>query len=154
MVSLLDIKNLRVEIPTRKGTLLALDEVSLCIDAGEVVGVVGESGAGKSLTGLAIIGLLEPPCKVTEGQIWLNGRRLDGLDADAMRRIRGREIEGVAETVEDPGFIRAGMRRFLTRIPRDARFYEVDFDDDRRPRAADIATASNTTVLIRVKKKT
>ena len=68
--------------------------------------------------------------------------------------IRGREIEGVAETVEDPGFIRAGMRRFLTRIPRDARFYEVDFDDDRRPRAADIATASNTTVLIRVKKKT
>ena len=61
MSALLEVRNLRVEFPTRRGTLRALDDVSFSIEAGEVLGVVGESGAGKSLTGAAIIGLLEPP---------------------------------------------------------------------------------------------
>jgi hypothetical protein len=64
--------------------------------------------------------------------------------------IKGRELEGVAETVEDPEAIREGMREFLTRVPRDARFYEVEFDQDRQPRAADLAQASSSTILIRV----
>jgi peptide/nickel transport system ATP-binding protein len=66
---LLEVKNLRVEFPTRRGTLLALDDISFDIAPGEVLGVVGESGAGKSLTGAAIIGLLEPPGRIAGGEI-------------------------------------------------------------------------------------
>ena len=58
---LLEVRHLRVEFPSRRGTLLALDDISFSIAPGEVLGVVGESGAGKSLTGSAIIGLLDPP---------------------------------------------------------------------------------------------
>lgn len=57
---LLEVSHLRVEFPTRRGTLLALDDISFSIAPGEILGVVGESGAGKSLTGAAIIGLLDP----------------------------------------------------------------------------------------------
>ena len=64
---ILEIKHLRVEFPTRRGTLVAVDDVSLSIAPGEVLGVVGESGAGKTLTGLAIIGLLEPPGRIGAG---------------------------------------------------------------------------------------
>ena len=59
--ALLEVRHLKVEFPGRRGTLLALDDVSFEISAGEILGVVGESGAGKSLTGAAIIGLLDPP---------------------------------------------------------------------------------------------
>src|SRR5579863_1803649 len=64
MTALLEVRNLRVEIPTRRGVLTAIDDVSFDIGEGEVLGVVGESGAGKSMTGLAIIGLLEPPTHI------------------------------------------------------------------------------------------
>jgi peptide/nickel transport system ATP-binding protein len=57
-----------------------------------VLGVVGESGAGKSLTGAAIIGLLEPPGRIIRGEVWLAGRRIDNLAPEAMRRLRGRRI--------------------------------------------------------------
>jgi peptide/nickel transport system ATP-binding protein len=92
---LLDVRNLRVEIPTRRGTLVALDDVSFSIAPGEVLGVVGESGAGKSLTGAAIIGLLEPPGRIAAGQILLNGERIDNLREEAMRRVRGRRIGAI-----------------------------------------------------------
>jgi peptide/nickel transport system ATP-binding protein len=92
---LLEVDHLRVEFPTRRGTLLALDDVSFTIAPGEILGVVGESGAGKSLTGAAIIGLLEPPGRVAGGQIRLAGLRIDNLDADAMRKIRGRRIGAI-----------------------------------------------------------
>ncbi|MBS7812827.1 ABC transporter ATP-binding protein [Roseococcus pinisoli] len=91
-MSLLQVKNLRVEFPTRRGTLVALDDVSFEIAPGEVLGVVGESGAGKSMTGAAIIGLLEPPGRIASGEILLEGRRIDNLPYEKMRRIRGREI--------------------------------------------------------------
>lgn len=95
MSQVLEIRNLSVEFPTRHGVLKALDGVSFSIDAGEVVGVVGESGAGKSLTGAAIIGLLEPPGRISGGEIRLEGQRIDNLaDAD-MRRIRGKKIGAV-----------------------------------------------------------
>jgi len=92
---LLEVQHLRVEFPTRRGTLLALDDVSFSIAPGEILGVVGESGAGKSLTGAAIIGLLEPPGRVAGGQILLDGQRIDNLPADAMRQIRGKRIGAI-----------------------------------------------------------
>jgi len=92
---LLEVRNLRVEFPTRRGTLLALDDVSFDIAPGEILGVVGESGAGKSLTGAAIIGLLEPPGRVAGGEIRLSGERIDHLSPEAMRKIRGRRIGAI-----------------------------------------------------------
>jgi peptide/nickel transport system ATP-binding protein len=92
---LLEVQHLRVEFPTRRGTLLALDDVSFTIAPGEILGVVGESGAGKSLTGAAIIGLLEPPGRVAGGQILLDGQRIDNLPAEAMRQIRGKRIGAI-----------------------------------------------------------
>jgi peptide/nickel transport system ATP-binding protein len=93
--ALLEVKNLRVEFPTRRGVLTAIDDVSFTIAPGEVLGVVGESGAGKSITGTAIIGLLEPPGRIAKGEILLNGKRIDNLPYDDMRKIRGREIGAV-----------------------------------------------------------
>ena len=92
---LLSVRNLRVEFPSRRGTLVAVDGVSFDIAPGEVLGVVGESGAGKSVTGAAIIGLLEPPGRIAGGEIHLAGRRIDNLPAEALRRVRGREIGAV-----------------------------------------------------------
>ena len=94
-MSLLQVKNLVVEFPSRHGTLRALDDISFDIAPGEILGVVGESGAGKSLTGAAIIGLLEPPGRVASGQIVLEGQRIDQLSADEMRHIRGRKIGAI-----------------------------------------------------------
>ena len=94
-MALLEVDNLIVEFPTRRGLLRAIDEVSFAIDPGEVLGVVGESGAGKSLTGAAIIGLLEPPGRIAGGQIRLNGERIDNLSPERMRPIRGRQIGAI-----------------------------------------------------------
>ncbi len=94
-MALLEVENLRVEFPTRRGTLLAIDDVSFHINEGEVLGVVGESGAGKSLTGASIIGLLEPPGRIAAGQIRLDGQRIDTLPYDEMRRIRGKKIGAI-----------------------------------------------------------
>jgi peptide/nickel transport system ATP-binding protein len=94
-MSLLQVNNLIVEFPNRRGTLRALDDISFDIAPGEILGVVGESGAGKSLTGAAIIGLLEPPGRVASGQILLEGQRIDNLPYDKMRHIRGRKIGAI-----------------------------------------------------------
>ena len=92
---LLEVRDLRVEFPTRRGTLVAVDGVSFAVAPGEVLGVVGESGAGKSLTGTAIIGLLEPPGRIARGEIRLQGRRIDNLPPEEMRRLRGRRIGAI-----------------------------------------------------------
>jgi peptide/nickel transport system ATP-binding protein len=88
----LSVRNLKVAFPTRRVTLTAVDGVSFDIAAGEVLGVVGESGAGKSLTGAAIIGLLEPPGRIAGGEVLLHGRRIDNLAPEEMRKLRGRRI--------------------------------------------------------------
>jgi peptide/nickel transport system ATP-binding protein len=92
---LLEVKNLRVEFPSRHGSLLALDDISFTIAPGEILGVVGESGAGKSLTGAAIIGLLDPPGRVAGGEIRFEGRRIDNLPYEEMRKLRGRHIGAI-----------------------------------------------------------
>jgi peptide/nickel transport system ATP-binding protein len=94
-MALLEVSNLTVEFPTRRGVLRALDDLSFGIEAGEVLGVVGESGAGKSLAGAAIIGLLEPPGRMAHGEIRLDGQRIDKLPPEQMRRIRGRRIGAI-----------------------------------------------------------
>ncbi|RZT95105.1 ABC transporter ATP-binding protein [Rivibacter subsaxonicus] len=92
---LLEVRGLEVEFSSRRGRVLALDRVSLSIARGEVLGVVGESGAGKSLTGAAVIGLLEPPGRISGGEIRLDGERIDHLPEPALRRIRGKRIGAI-----------------------------------------------------------
>ncbi len=94
-MALLRVHDLSVDIPTRHGVLHALKNVSLHIEPGEILGVVGESGAGKSLTGAAILNLLEPPGRISGGEIWLGEQRIDNLDAESMRQIRGRRIGAI-----------------------------------------------------------
>jgi peptide/nickel transport system ATP-binding protein len=89
---LLRVEHLRVEIPTRRGVLTAIDDVSFDIAQGEVLGVVGESGAGKSITGAAVIGLLEPPGRIAGGRILFEGERIDDLPPEKMRQVRGKRI--------------------------------------------------------------
>jgi peptide/nickel transport system ATP-binding protein len=93
--ALLEVEDLKVEFPTRRGLLTAVDGLSFSIGEGEVLGVVGESGAGKSLTGSAIIGLLEPPGRIAAGEIRFDGRRIDNLPPEKMRRIRGKQIGAI-----------------------------------------------------------
>ena len=89
---ILEVENLTVQFPTRRGVLTAVDSISFSIAPGEVLGVVGESGAGKSMTGLAVIGLLEPPGRISAGEVRLEGRRIDRLKQHELRRVRGRKI--------------------------------------------------------------
>ena len=89
---LLSVRGLTVEFPTRHGTLTALDDISFDIAPGEVLGMVGESGAGKSITGSAIIGLIEPPGRIAKGEILLQGKRIDNLPPAEMRKVRGRRV--------------------------------------------------------------
>lgn len=92
MTTLLDIRDLRVEFPSRRGHVVAIENLSLQLSAGEILGVVGESGAGKSTIGNAVIGLLEPPGEMTAGQILLEGERLNDQSAAQLRAIRGDRI--------------------------------------------------------------
>jgi peptide/nickel transport system ATP-binding protein len=125
MPALLEVKNLRVEFPTRRGTLVALDDVSFDIAPGEILGVVGESGAGKSLTGAAIIGLLDPPGRVAAGEIRFQGQRIDNLPYEQMRRMRGKHIGAIFQdplTSLNPLFTvgRQLVETIQTHLPLDA----------------------------------
>ncbi len=91
-IPVLSVSNLIVEIPTRRAVLRAVDQVGFDIKAGEILGVVGESGAGKSMTGNAVIGLLNRPARIAGGEIHLNGKRIDNLSKDQIRQLRGSEI--------------------------------------------------------------
>src|SRR5689334_24895620 len=88
----LSVRDLKVEFVTRRGILKAIDGISFDIARGEVLGVVGESGAGKSVTGSAVIGLIDPPGRIAGGEILLDEKRIDQLSSDEMRKIRGMRI--------------------------------------------------------------
>lgn len=91
----LDVSQLSVEFPSRRGTLLAIDQVSMAIAPGEILGVVGESGAGKSITGLAVLGLLEQPGRIAGGAIHVGGRRVDTLTEKELTKVRGKEMGAI-----------------------------------------------------------
>ncbi|KZM51294.1 ABC transporter ATP-binding protein [Labrenzia sp. OB1] len=91
-MSVLDIRDLTVEFPARKSVFVAVDDVSLSIEAGKILGVVGESGAGKSTVGNAVIGLLQEPGHIAGGEILLHGQRIDQLPYKQQRLLRGRRI--------------------------------------------------------------
>lgn len=91
-MALLEIENLSVEFPTRRQTFVAVDSATLTVEPGQIHGLVGESGAGKSTIGAAVMGLLDPPGHITGGVIRFRGEEISGLDAEAMAKLRGRKI--------------------------------------------------------------
>ncbi len=88
----LDIKDLKSHFFTAKGEIPAVDGVSICVPPGKIIGIVGESGCGKSMTAMSIMGLLRHPGKVVGGTILLNGRDITHLSAKEMSKVRGNEI--------------------------------------------------------------
>ena len=92
MNELLEIVGLDVSFPSQRGTTYAVRDVSINVKPGEVLGVVGESGAGKSTIGNAVINLLEPPGKITNGKVLFQGENISSLDDKEMRNIRGQKI--------------------------------------------------------------
>ncbi|MFA0676906.1 ATP-binding cassette domain-containing protein, partial [Vibrio splendidus] len=91
-MSLLEVKNLRIEYPSRHGVHAAVKSLSFNIERGEIVGVVGESGAGKSTVGNAVIDLLSPPGRIASGEVFLDGEKVSGLSPEQMRSVRGSKI--------------------------------------------------------------
>ncbi len=92
VMSLLEVKNLRIEYPSRHGVHAAVKSLSFSIERGEIVGVVGESGAGKSTVGNAVIDLLSPPGVIANGEVYLEGEKISGLTPEEMRKVRGSKI--------------------------------------------------------------
>ncbi|MCC5970481.1 MAG: ABC transporter ATP-binding protein [Pararhodobacter sp.] len=91
-MSLLELRDLKIHFDTRRSTVEAVRGIDLSVERGEILGIVGESGAGKSTIGNAVIGLLEPPGRIAGGEVWFDGARIDTLPEAALRRIRGRRI--------------------------------------------------------------
>ena len=92
MNNLLEINNLSVDFPSRRGQVAAVNKVSISVAKGEVLGLVGESGAGKSTVGNSVINLLEPPGYISGGEIIFDGTRIDQMSNEEMRKIRGAKI--------------------------------------------------------------
>ena len=99
MAPTLEVRGLRTHFFTKAGVLKAVDDVSFAIDEGKVLGLVGESGSGKSVTGFSVLGLVDPPGRVVDGEIIFQGRTLTGLSEEEWRKIRGRDI---AMIFQDP----------------------------------------------------
>ena len=99
MSHLLEVKNLRTHFPTRAGLVRAVDDVSFYLDRGELLGLVGESGCGKSMTALSIMRLIAPPGKIVEGEVLFDGKDLLKLSDAQMREMRGDDI---AMIFQDP----------------------------------------------------
>jgi ABC-type dipeptide/oligopeptide/nickel transport system ATPase component len=89
---LLAVQGLKTHFHTFAGVIKAVDGVDFALGQGEIIGVVGESGGGKSVLGFSIIGLIDPPGRIDAGEIWFDGRRLDSLGEDQLRSVRGKDI--------------------------------------------------------------
>src|SRR6476619_7015622 len=98
-MSLLEVKELRTHFPTRAGLVRSVDDVSFSIAEGELLGLVGESGCGKSITALSIMRLISEPGKIVGGSIKFKGEELTTASGERMRAIRGNDI---AMIFQDP----------------------------------------------------
>ncbi|HIC66356.1 MAG TPA: ABC transporter ATP-binding protein, partial [Paracoccus sp.] len=99
MTALLDVRNLQTHFFTRDGVAKAVDGVSFSLERGQILGLVGESGSGKSVTGFSILGLVDPPGRVTGGRILFDGDDLVAGGEAALRPLRGKRI---AMIFQDP----------------------------------------------------
>jgi peptide/nickel transport system ATP-binding protein len=136
-VPVLSVRDLSVQFPTRRGVLTAVDRISFDIAAGEVLGVVGESGAGKSMTGAAVMGLLEPPGRISGGEILLKGQRIDNMPYAELRKIRGRRIGMV---FQDPLTSLNPLFRIGDQIVETIRTHETISESAARDRAIQLLT--------------
>src|SRR6201997_2676507 len=134
----LSVRNLGVEFVTRHSALRAIDGISFSIAKGEVLGVVGESGAGKSVTGLAVIGLIDPPGRISGGQIELSGTRIDHLPPEEIRRIRGKRIGMI---FQDPLTSLNPLYRIGDQIVQTIKTHTSLSDSAARKRAIDLLVA-------------
>jgi peptide/nickel transport system ATP-binding protein len=134
MASVLSVTDLKTHFFTRAGVVKSVDGVSLHVNRGEVLGLVGESGSGKSVTGFSIMGLVDPPGRIVEGSIKLNGRELVGLPEHELRAIRGREI---AMIFQDPMMTLNPVLRIDTQMIEAVQAHESVSREDARIRARD-----------------
>ncbi len=111
--ALLELRDVVTEFDTRAGCVRAVAGVNLSLRPGEIVGLVGESGSGKSVTGFSILGLIDPPGRVTGGSIRYRGRELVGADNETLRQLRGRDI---AMIFQDPMMTLNPVLRIDTQI--------------------------------------
>jgi peptide/nickel transport system ATP-binding protein len=134
MTAVLSVQNLKTHFFTRAGVVKSVDGVSFDVARGEVLGLVGESGSGKTVTGFSIMGLVDPPGRIVEGSIRLNGKELVGLPEEEMRRLRGREI---AMIFQDPMMTLNPVLRIDTQMIEAITAHESVSREEARQRARD-----------------
>jgi len=129
------VENLKTHFFTKAGVVKAVDDVSFAIDRGEIMGLVGESGSGKTVTGFSIMGLVDPPGRITGGRILFNGEDIARYDDEQMRALRGRKI---AMIFQDPMMTLNPVLRIDTQMIEAMRAHEKVSRDEalRRARAA------------------
>ncbi len=132
MIPALEVQDLHTEFPTRTGLVRAVNGVSFQVEAGRILGLMGESGSGKSVTGFSIMGLLEPPGRVVSGRVRLAGEDIAGLQGEAMRRIRGARV---AMVFQDPLMTLNPVLRIGTQMVAAVRAHAAVTRHDARARA-------------------
>ena len=130
----LEVRNLRTHFFTRAGVVKAVDDVSFTVERGKVLGLVGESGSGKSVTGFSIIGLVDPPGRITGGQILFQGRDLAKISEEEMRGLRGNRI---AMIFQDPMMTLNPVLRIDTQMIETVQAHKKVSREEARQRARD-----------------
>ncbi len=134
MTATLEVKDLRTHFFTRAGVVKAVDGVSFEIGKGQILGLVGESGSGKSITGFSILGLVDPPGRIVEGEIRFKGENLVGLPEERLRSVRGNQI---AMIFQDPMMTLNPVLRIDTQMIEAVQAHHGVSQDEARRRARD-----------------